>query len=101
MKRDAFLFRGTMTKATLMSMQEGAFMMSCVTDETAAPLFVGAIPTLQAREMFWRHLKLSGVAGRTCWVFASADDYQLFLRSNPIENAPPGSPFSREGNRMN
>lgn len=94
------LFHGSLTKRVLLGLPEGAFVMSGVTDDSGAPLFARTLPPVSAREQLWGSLKASGVAQRECYVFASARDYSVFLASNPVPHAPPGSPFPRSGGRL-
>lgn len=89
------VYCGRLTKRALMGFPEGAFLMSNVTDGIGAPLVARVLPPPAIRNLFWRELRQLGADGRLARVFATAEDYRLFLMMNPVPDGPPGSPFSR------
>jgi hypothetical protein len=89
------IYRGPLSKAVLMQLPEGAYVMSGVSDDSGAPLLSRSLPVLIERSALWIQLKSLGVDSRNCYVFENEREYRAFLAKNPVVNPPPGSPFPK------
>ncbi len=81
------LFTGRMTKQKLMSLPNGAYLLSNEYSPGGTPTFAGPIPAVDAREAFWMRLRESGMSHRRVYVFRSGADYRAHMSARSIHQS--------------
>lgn len=75
------LLQGILTKKFLMTLDEGNYMMSNLSDEYSCPIFEGKVSPRNLRGMQWEKIKQVGAQGRTCRIFKTKSDYVRWMDS--------------------
>ena len=79
---DTIIAHEQMTKRFLMGLPEGVFIESDVRDINSefCPELAEPVAKMDAREDQWKRIKAKELNSRMFAVFASEDDYRLYLR---------------------
>ena len=75
-----------LTRKLLMSLPEGLYRVSNLTDDACGPLYEGVVAELGVRDMQWEKIKQCGADQRHGHVFDTKEEY--VRRYGRIENTP-------------
>lgn len=78
------IFAGKLSKKVLMSLPEGAFLLSNVMNVDLTPKIARQIPPTAERESFWALLKSEGISLTRFYVFSDAAEYRAHMSARNI-----------------
>ena len=76
MTRDTYALSDNLTKAFLMSLREGAYLVSNVYWCLGMPMFAEPVAALAERQQQWLRIRDAGVNGCRCFVYHSQKEYE-------------------------
>lgn len=81
MGRDTYPHCSSLTKAFLMSLHEGAYLVSNVYWCLGMPMFAEDVAATADRYQQWLRIRGAGVDGRQCFVYRLRGEYELEERA--------------------